>query len=59
MTHHEFSESHNGPDVADIIITAQEARPGLLRQLGNGVGGLIVLLLTGLILIIAVLWKSP
>ncbi|HLV83830.1 MAG TPA: hypothetical protein VKY62_08640 [Devosia sp.] len=41
------------------IITAEEARPGLLRQVRNGIGGLIVLLLTGLVLMIAVLWKSP
>ncbi|WP_171015745.1 hypothetical protein [Devosia sp. FKR38] len=36
----------------------QVARPGLLRQLGNGLGGLIVLLITGVLLVIAVLLKS-
>ena len=34
------------------------ARPGILRQIGNGLGGLCVLLLTGLVLLIAVMVKS-
>ncbi|MDP2781560.1 hypothetical protein [Devosia sp.] len=58
MTHHGYNEPHRRTAMSDII-TAEEARPGLLRQIGNGIGGLIVLLLTGLVLMIAVLWKSP
>ena len=57
MTQHQSNPSSGGPGLA-AIVTAEAARPGLLRQLGNGVGGLAVLLLTGLILIIAVLIKS-
>lgn len=58
MTHRGYNEPHRQTAMSDII-TADEARPGLLRQVRNGIGGLIVLLLTGLVLMIAVLWKSP
>ena len=32
--------------------------PGMLRQIANGLGGLCVLLITGLVLLIAVMVKS-
>jgi len=54
MTNQEYSDPHDGRDSSDAI----QGGPGLLRQLGNGLGGLAVLLLTGLILMIVVLVKS-
>ncbi|MGV8853888.1 MAG: hypothetical protein ACOH2L_04525 [Devosia sp.] len=57
MTHQGADDPHRHGELTDII--ARDDQPGLLRQLGNGVGGMIVLLLTGLVLIVAVLWKSP
>lgn len=41
------------------IVAADERPVGLARQALNGVLGLLVLLAFGLILMIAVLWKSP
>lgn len=57
MTNQEYSDPHDGRDKTTIS-SAMPGGPGLLRQLGNGVGGLAVLLLTGLILMIVVLVKS-
>jgi hypothetical protein len=31
----------------------------VLRQITNGVGGLLLLLATGLLIVLLVLWKSP
>ncbi|WP_193336866.1 hypothetical protein [Devosia beringensis] len=53
MTNQEYSE----PD-RTTSSDAIQGGPGLLRQLGNGLGGLAVLLLTGLILMIVVVLKS-
>ena len=58
MTSQEFDEPGHGRKTIETL-AVQHAPPGLLRQLGNGLGGLVVLLLTGLILMIVVLWKSP
>lgn len=58
MTHPGFDDPNIVPELTDII-TTDEARPNLLRQIGNGIGGLVVLMLTGLVLMVAVLWKSP
>lgn len=57
MTHHGIDDPQPRHDLTGSI--SRGDHPGLLRQLGNGIGGLIVLLLTGLVLIVAVLWKSP
>ena len=58
MTSQEFDEPGHGRKTIEST-GGDHAQPGLLRQLGNGIGGLVVLLLTGLILMIVVLWKSP
>ncbi|MBU1307514.1 MAG: hypothetical protein KKF33_18580 [Alphaproteobacteria bacterium] len=50
MTHHSLNS-------ADLP-SHPPGRPGLLRQAGNGLGGLIVLLITGVVLVIAVMLKS-
>mgnify|MGYP003638036365 CR=1 FL=1 len=57
MTNQEFSNPPGGLDGSDSS-GAMDGGPGLLRQLGNGIGGLLVLLLSGLILMIVVLVKS-
>jgi len=57
MTHHGIDDPQSRLGPSGGINRADN--PGLLRQLGNGIGGMIVLLLTGLVLIVAVLWKSP
>jgi len=57
MTHHGLDDPHSHGELHHI--TSRREQPGLLRQAGNGLGGLLVLLLTGLVLIVAVLWKSP
>lgn len=51
---------HHGVELRREPISTgpQAARPSLLRQIGNGLGGLMVLLITGLLLVIAVLVKS-
>lgn len=41
------------------ILAADETRTGLVRQVINGVSGLLLLLLTGLVIVLLVLWKSP
>ena len=59
MTNQEFSDPHDGRDSSSSSISStMPGGPGLLRQIGNGLGGLVVLLLTGLILMIVVLVKS-
>jgi|GEM_PF-1404424 hypothetical protein len=60
MTNQEFSDPHDGRDSSSSssISSTMPGGPGLLRQIGNGLGGLVVLLLTGLILMIVVLVKS-
>lgn len=57
MISQDFTEAPNGAEMTTPM-TLSQGRPGLLRQLGNGLGGLIVLGLSGLILVIVVLLKS-
>lgn len=57
MTNQDHSEPAEVPDRTSIR-RAILPGPSLLRQFGNGVGGLVVLLLSGLILIIVVVLKS-
>ena len=55
MTSPALDDPHGGRNSSS---SAMPGGPGLLRQIGNGLGGLAVLLLTGLILMIVVLLKS-
>jgi hypothetical protein len=41
------------------IMAVDETRTGILRQIVNGVSGLLLLLVTGLVIVLLVLWKSP
>lgn len=58
MTHLPYEDRREAENFVDII-TADEARPSIGRQMLNGVGGLVVLLITGLVIVLLVLWKSP
>jgi hypothetical protein len=40
-------------------MAVDETRTGILRQIVNGVSGLLLLLVTGLVIVLLVLWKSP
>lgn len=54
-------ETMDGQDQRRLsdIVAADEAQPGIGRQMMNGIGGLMALLITGVLLVLLVLWKSP
>lgn len=54
-------QSTRGEDPSRLsdIVAADEAAPGLGRQVFNGVTGTLVLLVTGILVLLVVLWKSP
>jgi hypothetical protein len=58
MTHQPYDDRREPADFSDIL-AADEIRPSLGRQLRNGLGGLVVLMLTGVVIVLMVLWKSP
>lgn len=41
------------------IVAADEVHPGIGRQVMNGIGGVMALLITGVVIVLLVLWKSP
>ena len=57
MTQETFEGEHDGR--LQDVLAVDEARTGVLRQITNGVGGLLLLLVTGLLIVLLVLWKSP
>jgi hypothetical protein len=58
MTHQPYEDRREPSRLADIM-SADEVHPTLGRQLMNGLGGLLVLMLTGVVIVALVLWKSP
>ncbi len=58
MTHQPYEDSREPTRLADII-SADEAHPTFGRQVLNGLGGLLVLMVTGVLIVALVLWKSP
>lgn len=58
MTHQPYQDQRQPTRLADIM-AADEAHPTLGRQVMNGLGGLVVLLVTGVVIVALVLWKSP
>ncbi|MHA6691682.1 hypothetical protein [Devosia sp. A449] len=58
MTHQPYDDRREPAELADIL-AADEAHPSLGRQIFNGLSGLLVLLLTGVVIVLMVLWKSP
>lgn len=58
MTHQPYEDRREPVRLSDII-AADEAHPTLGRQIINGLSGLVVLLVTGVVIVALVLWKSP
>lgn len=58
MKHHRIGQ-HESLHGFTEVIAADEATPSIPRQIVNGLGGLFVLLLTGIALLVLVLWKAP
>jgi hypothetical protein len=56
MTHGTYERK--GVEIKDIV-AADEAPTSILRQIVNGVGGLLLLLVTGLVVVLLVLWRAP
>ena len=58
MTHQPYEDQREPRRLADII-AADEVHPTLGRQIINGFSGLLVLMVTGVLIVALVLWKSP
>ena len=58
MTHQPYEDRREPTRLADII-AADEVHPTLGRQIINGFSGLLVLMVTGVLIVALVLWKSP
>jgi hypothetical protein len=58
MTHQPYDDRREPARLSDII-AADEAHPTFGKQVLNGLGGLVVLLITGVVIVALVLWKSP
>ena len=58
MTHQAFDDQREPARLADII-AADEVHPAWGRQILNGISGMLVLMLTGMVIVLMVLWKSP
>jgi hypothetical protein len=58
MTHQAYEDQREPSRLADII-AADEVHPTLGRQIINGFSGLLVLMVTGVLIVALVLWKSP
>ena len=58
MTHQPYEDRREPTRLSDII-SADEVHPTLGRQVMNGLGGLVLLLVTGVLIVALVLWKSP
>ena len=58
MTHQPYDDRRENAQLADIL-TSDESNPTLGRQVMNGIGGLLMLLVTGVVIVLLVLWKSP
>jgi len=41
------------------IVAADERQTSMLRQIFNGVSGLVQLMVAGLVVVLFVLWKAP
>lgn len=41
------------------IVPSDEPRPSIGRQIIHGIAGMVLLLVTGLIILLLVLWKTP
>lgn len=58
MTHQPYDDRREPARLSDII-AADEAHPTWGKQVLNGLSGLLVLMVTGVVIVLMVLWKSP
>lgn len=58
MTHQAYDDRREPARLNDIL-TEDELHPAWGRQVINGISGLLVLLVTGVAIVLLVLWKSP
>ncbi|SEQ62440.1 hypothetical protein SAMN05428969_3739 [Devosia sp. YR412] len=58
MTHQPYDERREPRRLADII-ARDERNPTFGKQVLNGISGLLVLMVTGVLIVLLVLWKSP
>ncbi|HUH76022.1 MAG TPA: hypothetical protein VLZ53_01510 [Devosia sp.] len=58
MIHDTYDKSAEPKRFSDIV-TNDEQRPSIGRQIINGITGMLLLLVTGLIILLLVLWKTP
>jgi hypothetical protein len=54
---HEVRDENDGR-FTDIV-ARDEAEPGIGQQIVNGISGLLMLLVTGIAVMLLVLWKAP
>ena len=58
MTHQPYDDRREPGRLADIL-ARDEAQPTLGKQVMNGISGMLVLMATGVVIVLLVLWKSP
>ena len=58
MTHQPYDDRREPGRLADIL-ARDEAHPTLGKQVMNGISGMLVLMATGVVIVLLVLWKSP
>lgn len=58
MTHQPYDDHREPTRLADIL-ASDEIHPTWGRQVMNGISGMLVLLVTGVLIVALVLWKSP
>ena len=58
MTHQLYDGRREPARLADIM-AADERNPTLGKQVMNGISGMLVLMVTGVLILLLVLWKSP
>jgi hypothetical protein len=58
MTHQSYDDRRETERLVDIT-AADETHTSLARQVVNGFSGLLVLMITGVVIVALVLWKSP
>jgi len=58
MTYQSYEDRREPTRLTDIV-SADEAHPTFGRQIINGLSGLLVLMVTGVLIVLMVLWKSP
>lgn len=55
MTHQDIERREQDRGFTDIVAT-DEVTPSIARQIAGGLGGMCLLLLTGIVILLVVLW---